>query len=79
MSTYCTSHISAYIYISMLLPPVGAQGQAEVAAPAQHLARAARHLPSLVHQTQPAVLQLDIVDDIYLLLYLYRVLEGPSM
>ena len=77
MSTYCTLHISAYIYISMLLPPVGAQGQAEVAAPAQHLARAARHLPSLVHQTQPAVL--DIVDDIYLLLYLYRVLEGPSM
>ena len=61
----------------MLLPPVGAQGQAEVAAPAQHLARAARHLPPLVHQTQPAVL--DIVDDIYLLLYLYRVLEGPSM
>ena len=46
----------------MLLPPVGAQGQAEVAAPAQHLARAARHLPSLVHQTQPAVV--DIVDDI---------------
>ena len=61
----------------MLLPPVGAQGQAEVAAPAQHLARAASHLPSLVHQTQPGVL--DIVDDIYLLLYFYRVLEGPSM